>query len=205
MVKNPNAQKINNHQPLSDLWGLVAVTNAEKVILDKWDKEKGSDRNLYTAEEWEEVKLSNELREIIKRIPSLSIYIDEVHHASDSDIKLRQVVNQWTESQHFNSVLGFSGTPYLKTAENVTLGGNFAIRNTDLSNVVYKAKNWSFYEGRFVPKKRTAVDGKVWWCAFDTVDGCYSKSPYHGKYKTKRSCEIRISWSIKEYNHLIIR
>ena len=137
LVKNPNAQKINNHQPLSDLWGLVAVTNAEKVILDKWDKEKGSDRNLYTAEEWEEVKLSNELREIIKHIPSLSIYIDEVHHASDSDIKLRQVVNEWTESQHFNSVLGFSGTPYLKTAESVTLGGNFAIRNTDLSNVVY--------------------------------------------------------------------
>ena len=137
LVKNPNAQKINNHQPLSDLWGLVAVTNAEKVILEKWDKEKGSNRNLYSAEEWEEMKLSNELREIIKRIPSLSIYIDEVHHASDGDIKLRQVVNEWTESKHFNSVLGFSGTPYLKTAEIVTLGGNFAIRNTDLSNVVY--------------------------------------------------------------------
>jgi len=137
LVKNPNAQKINNHQPLSDLWGLVAVTNAEKVILDKWDKEKGSNRNLYTAQEWEEVKLSNELREIIKRIPSLSIYIDEVHHASDSDIKLRQVVNAWTESQHFNSVMGFSGTPYLKSAESVTLGGDFTIRNTDLSNVVY--------------------------------------------------------------------
>lgn len=137
LVKNPNAQKINNHQPLSDLWGLVAVTNAEKVILDKWDKEKGTDRNLYTDKEWEEVKLSNELREIIKCIPSLSIYIDEVHHASDSDIKLRQVVNEWTESKHFNSVLGFSGTPYLKTAEAVTLGGEFSIRNTDLSNVVY--------------------------------------------------------------------
>lgn len=137
LVKNPNAQKINNHQPLSDLWGLVAVTNAEKVILEKWDKEKGNDRTLYTAEEWEEVKLSNELREIIKLIPSLSIYIDEVHHASDSDIKLRQVVNEWTKSQHFNSVLGFSGTPYLKSAESVTLGGDFTIRNTDLANVVY--------------------------------------------------------------------
>jgi hypothetical protein len=94
LVKNPNAQKINNHQPLSDLWGLVAVTNAEKVILDKWDKEKGNNRSLYSAEEWEEMKLSNELREIIKRIPSLSIFIDEVHHASDGDIKLRQVVNE---------------------------------------------------------------------------------------------------------------
>ena len=32
-TKNPNVQKIANHQPLSELFGLVAVTNAEKVIL----------------------------------------------------------------------------------------------------------------------------------------------------------------------------
>ena len=31
LLKNPNAQKINNHQPLEDLIGLVAITNAEKV------------------------------------------------------------------------------------------------------------------------------------------------------------------------------
>ncbi len=137
LVKNPNAQKINNLGPLNDLWGLVAVTNAEKVILDKWDKEKGSDRRLYSDEEWEEVKLSNELREIIKKIPGLAIYIDEVHHASDGDIKLRQVVNEWTREHTFNCVLGFSGTPYLKQAETVILAQDFSIRNTDLSNVVY--------------------------------------------------------------------
>ena len=34
-TKNPNVQKIANHQPLSELFGLVAVTNAEKVILDR--------------------------------------------------------------------------------------------------------------------------------------------------------------------------
>src|SRR5699024_870224 len=34
-IKNPNVQKIANHQPLSELFGLVAVTNAEKVILDR--------------------------------------------------------------------------------------------------------------------------------------------------------------------------
>ena len=137
LVKNPNAQKINNLGPLGDLWGLVAVTNAEKVILDKWDKEKGSDRRLYSDEEWEQVKLSNELREIIRKIPGLAIYIDEVHHASDGDIKLRQVVNEWTRESTFNCVLGFSGTPYLRQAETVTLAGGFTIRNTDLSNVVY--------------------------------------------------------------------
>ena len=34
-TNNPNVQKIANHQPLSELFGLVAVTNAEKVILDR--------------------------------------------------------------------------------------------------------------------------------------------------------------------------
>lgn len=34
-TKNPNVQKIAIHQPLEDLFGLVAVTNAEKVILDR--------------------------------------------------------------------------------------------------------------------------------------------------------------------------
>ena len=40
-TKNPNVQKIANHQPLSDLFGLVAVTNAEKVILDRIKETKG--------------------------------------------------------------------------------------------------------------------------------------------------------------------
>ena len=65
-----------------------------------------------------------------------------------------------------------------------------------------KRNEWSFYEGRFVPKKRTAIDGKVWWCVYDTVDGCYSKCLFHGKYKTKRSCENGIKWSIREYNYV---
>ena len=34
-------QKIAAHQPLSDLFGLVAVTNAEKVILDRIQEKTG--------------------------------------------------------------------------------------------------------------------------------------------------------------------
>ena len=60
-----------------------------------------------------------------------------MHHAADGEIKLRQVVNKWTANQSFNAVLGFSGTPYLEKTEAMTLFGDFAIRNTDLSNVVY--------------------------------------------------------------------
>lgn len=137
LVKNPNAQKINNHQPLNNLRGLVAVTNAEKVILDKYDKDHGNDPTLYSEDEWNEVKVSNELRDIISKIPHLSIFIDEVHHATDSDIKLRQVVNKWTENETFNSVLGFSGTPYLSSADSVVVSSQLSLQNKNLANTVY--------------------------------------------------------------------
>ena len=135
LVRNPNAQKINNHQPLEDLMGLVAITNAEKVILDR----VGADENetLFNQEEVTKIRIANELRGIIGRIPHLVVFIDEVHHAADGEIKLRQVVGEWTEKHSFCGVLGFSGTPYLEKAESVTLADSFIIKNTDLSNVVY--------------------------------------------------------------------
>ncbi len=135
LVRNPNAQKINNHQPLDDLMGLVAITNAEKVILDRIGKDE--DPALFDKEELAKIRIANELREIIGRIPHLSVFIDEVHHAADGEIKLRQVVEEWTVQHSFCGVLGFSGTPYLEKAEKVTLADSFVIKNTDLSNVVY--------------------------------------------------------------------
>lgn len=134
-IKNPNAQKINNHQPMDELMGLVAITNAEKVILDCVDK--NIDPILFSEDENYRIKSANELRSIIGQLPNLAIYIDEVHHAADEDIKLRKVVKEWTKRRTFNSVLGFSGTPYLNKAEDVVLGDTFHIRNTDLANVVY--------------------------------------------------------------------
>ncbi len=135
LIKNPNAQKINNYQPLEYLMGLVAITNAEKVILDRMPKDK--DASLYSEEELRRMELANELREFIGKLPNLAIYIDEVHHAADGDIKLRKVVNKWTEQHSFNSVLGFSGTPYLDSAEPLKISDTFTIKNTDLANVVY--------------------------------------------------------------------
>lgn len=135
LVKNPNAQKINSHLTSNEVRGLVAVTNAEKVILDKLDKDKSP--SLLSDKEKKEFEISNELRSIVGKIPHLSIFIDEVHHASDGDIKLRQVVNKWTETETFNSVLGFSGTPYLSTAESVKVGLDLSLKNKHLSNVVY--------------------------------------------------------------------
>ena len=135
LVKNPNAQKINSHLTSNDVRGLVAVTNAEKVILNKYDKNE--DPSFLSDKEKKEFEVSNELRSIVGKIPHLSIFIDEVHHASDGDIKLRQVVNKWTETETFNSVLGFSGTPYLPTAESVKMGADLSLKNKNLSNVVY--------------------------------------------------------------------
>lgn len=135
LVRNPNAQKINNHQPLEDLMGLVAITNAEKVILDRMGENE--DTALFDKEEMAKIRIANELRNIIGRIPHLSVFIDEVHHAADGEIKLRQVVEEWTAQHSFCGVLGFSGTPYLEKAEKVTLADSFVIKNTDLSNVVY--------------------------------------------------------------------
>ena len=135
LVRNPNAQKINNHQPLEDLMGLVAITNAEKVILDRVGENENE--TLFNQEEVTKIRIANELRGIIGRIPHLAVFIDEVHHAADGEIKLRQVVGEWTEKHSFCGVLGFSGTPYLEKAESVTLADSFIIKNTDLSNVVY--------------------------------------------------------------------
>ena len=49
-TKNPNVQNISNHQPISELFGLVAVTNAEKVILDRVEMEDGQLR----LREWDD-------------------------------------------------------------------------------------------------------------------------------------------------------
>ncbi len=135
MTRNPNARKISSHQPFEDLMGLIAVTNAEKVILDRIDGD--TDPTVFNAGELAEFNQANELRAIIGRIPNLSVIIDEVHHATDSEIKLRQVVTGWGKSNRFHSILGFSGTPYLEKAENVELADGLSMKNTDLSNVVY--------------------------------------------------------------------
>lgn len=148
-VRNPNAHKINMQLRGGDAFGLIAVTNAEKVILDRFEKSTDNsqlydsshlteeERNAY-REELKKNEIANELRTIIGEIPHLAIIIDEVHHATDGDIKLRKVVTMWAESSHsFTNVLGFSGTPYLEKPEKIVLSGNFDIKHTDISNIVY--------------------------------------------------------------------
>lgn len=141
IVKNPNARKISMQVAKPNLMGLVAVTNAEKVILDRVDKDFNIDASILKSlpeedrKEYEATLQANELREQIGLIPGLCILIDEVHHASD-DQKLRKVVNKWMEQSNFNSVLGFSGTPNMDPAAKIKITLDFSVKCTQYANVV---------------------------------------------------------------------
>ena len=135
-TKNPNVQKIANHQPLSELFGLVAVTNAEKVILDRI-QEKNGQISIYEESDDEKDRQANELRNLIGKLPALAVFIDEVHHAVSDEIKLRAVVNRWTEGGTVNAVIGFSGTPYLEKAEKITVTDKLTVGTAEITNIVY--------------------------------------------------------------------
>lgn len=135
-TKNPNVQKIANHQPLSELFGLVAVTNAEKVILDRIKEEKGQ-ISFYDESDDEKDRQANELRNLIGKLPGLAIFIDEVHHAVSSEIKLRAVVSRWARNNTVNSVIGFSGTPYMEKAEKIAVTDQLSVATAEISNIVY--------------------------------------------------------------------
>ena len=135
-TKNPNVQKIANHQPLSELFGLVAVTNAEKVILDRIQENKGQ-LSFFEESDDEKDRQANELRNLIGKLPGLAVFIDEVHHAVSDEIKLRAVVNRWAENDTVNSVVGFSGTPYLEKAEKITIAEKLSVATAEITNIVY--------------------------------------------------------------------
>ncbi len=135
-TKNPNVQKLASHQPFSSLFGLVAVTNAEKVILDRIE-EKGGQINLFEESGDAKDSAANELRRLIGELPALSVFIDEVHHAVSDEIKLRAVVNKWAENHTVNSVIGFSGTPYLEKAEKSKVTHSLSVASAEIGNIVY--------------------------------------------------------------------
>jgi hypothetical protein len=132
-ARNPNADKVNKcfHDP----FGQVFVVNAEKVILDRL--ELSVQNELIEKTEDEKDKYANELRNLIGKIPNLEIMIDEVHHATDSDIKLRQVVNRWNNSGNVTTTLGFSGTPYLEGAEKIVVDNDVTLSINQISNTIY--------------------------------------------------------------------
>ncbi|MCK9170006.1 MAG: DEAD/DEAH box helicase family protein [Treponema sp.] len=134
-IKNPNVQKIALHQPFDSLMGLVAVTNAEKVILDGLALDKQND--FFEESDDASDRAANELRHTIGQIPSLAVYIDEVHHATDSEKKLRSVVSRWMRQKTVTGVVGFSGTPYLEKPEKIQVTDSLQAASADIANTVY--------------------------------------------------------------------
>lgn len=133
-ARNPNAQKISQYQPFEELMGLVMVVNAEKVILDRLDLSDQLELIVHSDDERD--RQANELRNLIGKIPNLSIHIDEVHHAATDDIKLRQVVTKWNESGTVTGVIGYSGTPYLSSPDKIPLDEKVSLKFTQITNTV---------------------------------------------------------------------
>lgn len=51
------------------------------------------------------------------------------------------------------------------------------------------------------PRKRTALDGKTWWCVFDVDTWKWSTLLCFSKYKTKKECQA----SIDSYNRVFMK
>ncbi|MFA6468919.1 MAG: DEAD/DEAH box helicase family protein [Bacteroidota bacterium] len=145
---NPNLEKVNRLTQTKD-FGLVFITNAEKVVLERIDPSEQMYLDVssafYDAKKAAEIKGTNELRERMSQIPFLSVILDEVHHTygknGDGEKKLRQAVNILNQHSNVVSVLGLSGTPYIK---NSVLIDESAIKLNQIQDIVY---NYSLADG----------------------------------------------------------
>ena len=131
-VNNPNLEKVNR---LSQTYqrGLIFITNAEKVVLEKHTEDKGWLENLGRQQKANAEK-RNALRDCMAEMPNFSVFLDEVHHAESSDKKLRQAVEVLGHKNNLLEVVGFSGTPFSKAK--MEINGQM-IRYQQLQDVVY--------------------------------------------------------------------
>ncbi len=147
-TRNPNAQKIAAHEPFPHLMGLVAVVNAEKVILDRLPKGLMQDDFFESTEDARD-RAANELRALLGKIPHLALLVDEAHHVPTAvrqanakgddlaEIRLRSVIHHWSSKSHVTEVLGFSGTPYLEKADTIDFGEGVRAKSSEMTNVVH--------------------------------------------------------------------
>ncbi|HUZ08369.1 MAG TPA: DEAD/DEAH box helicase family protein, partial [Candidatus Paceibacterota bacterium] len=126
---NPNLEKVNRLTQTRD-FGLVFITNAEKVVMEKLSTEDQQIADpttlFYDEKKAAEVVKVNALREKLSQIPGISVILDEAHHffssSGDDEKKLKLAVDVLNQHGHVCTVLGFSGTPYLR--HHVPLAGS---------------------------------------------------------------------------------
>ena len=51
-----------------------------------------------------------------------------------------------------------------------------------------------FEKDKLEPVKRTSIDGKTWWCVYNTTKQEFSTNTYFGRYKTKSACKFAINF-----------
>lgn len=118
---NPNLEKVNRLTQTRD-FGLVFITNAEKVVMEKLEDSDATythpDSPYFDAEKSAALRKVNDLREKLSLIPGLSVILDEAHHffsaSGDDEKKLKLAVDILNQHGHVRTVHGFSGTPYVK-------------------------------------------------------------------------------------------
>lgn len=45
---------------------------------------------------------------------------------------------------------------------------------------------------KLIPVKRTALDGKIWWCVYNANNHKFSMLLCFSKYRTKKDCQCAI-------------
>lgn len=139
---NPNLEKVNRISQTKD-FGMVFITNAEKVVLEKYeDKDRvyvDKSSYFYDEKKASEILKLNELREKLSNIKHLGVILDEVHHSygvnsEQEEKKLRGAVNILDQHKNVVCVLGLSGTPYVKHKVKI---GNDEIRLNQIQDIVY--------------------------------------------------------------------
>lgn len=56
---------------------------------------------------------------------------------------------------------------------------------------------------RYIPVKRTAVDGRVWWVVWDCKNHKYSTCVLFGRYERKKDCEFDIRFKTERYPQIM--
>lgn len=139
---NPNLEKVNRISQTKN-FGMVFITNAEKVVLEKYeDKDKiyvEKDSMYYDEKKASEILKTNELREKLSKINYLGVILDEVHHSygknGEQEVKkLRGTVDVLDKHKNVVCVLGLSGTPYVKHTVKI---GDDEIRLNQIQDIVY--------------------------------------------------------------------
>lgn len=141
---NPNLEKVNRLTQTKDS-GLVFITNAEKVVLERYDDEDFLLANMGDEKIKAELQKTNDLREKLSQIPNLGIILDEVHHtygtSENGEKKLRTAVSILNQHGNIVSVLGMSGTPYVRNTIKVA---DDEIKLNQIQDIVY---NYSLNKG----------------------------------------------------------